>query len=75
MINPFINERGVEELPQGPRGKGLRRLRGDEDLRLRSLPGDIEPFIGASPSEFRPAGSKIKGLAQLDPTLYAKLFP
>jgi hypothetical protein len=75
MINPFINERGVEELPTGPGGKGLGRLRGDEDLRLRSLPGDVEPFISSEPGNFRFAGDKIKGLSQLDPTLFAKLFP
>lgn len=75
MINPFLEEDDFE-LPQGPRGRGLKRLRGDErDLDLRSLPGDIQPLLGASPGEFRFAGSKIKGLAQLDPTIFAKLFP
>jgi len=75
MINPFLNERGEEELPTGSRGSGLRRIRGDEDLRLPSLPGDVDPFISSEPGDFRFAGDKIKGLSQLDPTIFAKLFP
>ena len=74
MINPLTEEQDFNFSSEG-RGRGIRRLRGDEDLRLRSLPGDIEPFIGAAPGEFRFAGSKIKGLSQLDPTIFAKLFP
>lgn len=74
MINPLTEEEDLNFSSEG-RGRGIRRLPGDEDLRLRSLPGDIEPFVGAAPGEFRFAGSKIKGLSQLDPTIFAKLFP
>lgn len=75
MINPFFEETEENLTPVG-RGRGIRRLRGDErDLDLRSLPGDIQPLLGEAPGEFRFAGSKIKGLSQLDPTIFAKLFP
>lgn len=74
MIDPFFGEDDSSFSSEG-RGRGIRRLRGDEDLRLRPVPGDIEPLLGSAPGEFRFAKDKIKGLAQLDPTIFAKLFP
>lgn len=74
MINPLTEEENSNFSSEG-RGRGIRRLRGDEDLSLPSLPGDIEPLISSAPGDFRFAGSKIKGLAQLDPTIFSKLFP
>ena len=70
MINPF----GNEEFANPPRGRGLGGLKGDFKPGLRALPGDEEPRISSSPGDFRFAGDKIKGLNQLDPTIFAKLF-
>jgi len=70
MINPF----GDEEFANPPRGRGLRGLKGDFEPGLRPLPGDEEPGISSGPGDFRFAGDKIKGLNQLDPTIFAKLF-
>lgn len=70
MINPFEQE----EFANPPRGRGLRRLAGDFEPGLRELPGDREPGISRSPGDVRFAGDKIKGLNQLDPTIFAKLF-
>lgn len=70
MINPF----GDQEFVNPPRGRGLRGLKGDFEPGLAPLPGDEEPGISSGPGDFRFAGDKIKGLNQLDPTIFAKLF-
>ena len=70
MINPF----GEQEFVNPPGGRGIRRLAGDLEPGLRRLPGDDEPDIPSAPGDFRFAGDKIKGLSQLDPTIFAKLF-
>lgn len=69
MINPLENqeisplERGIAFLP-GDFVPGIRGMPGDYPVGQRPLPGD-----------YRFAGSKIKGLQQIDPTIFEKLFP
>lgn len=69
MINPL---EGQEERPI--LGKGLGYLRGDEDLAIRPMPGDFEPGLLYVPGNRRMAGQKIKGIEQIDPAIFAKLF-
>lgn len=72
MINPLANNN--VRLPS--MGRGLRYLQGDTEPGLRRLPGDGEPGVTVAPGDYRRmAGSRLKGLAQLDPTIFAKLFP
>ena len=68
MINP--DDRFLPD----PRGRGLGAMPGDFEPGLRSLPGDVEPGVRPLPGDIRFAGSRIKGLEQVDPTIYAKLF-
>ena len=56
------------------RGAGLGFLPGDESLGIPMMPGDLPPRLLYSPGSRRFAGDKIKGLEQLDPTIFAKLF-
>lgn len=72
MINPF-QEIDIELKPTG---RGIRSLPGDREPGLPDLPGDFEPGIRPAPGDYRRmAGSRLKGLSQLDPTIFAKLFP
>jgi len=69
MINPLENQ------PERPvLGKGLGYIRGDEDLTMRPLPGDFMPGLPYAPGSRRMAGQRIKGIEQVDPTIFAKLF-
>jgi hypothetical protein len=75
MLNP-IRDQNIR-----PRGRGLGRLRGDDVPGVRSMPGDAPVGSGPLPGDARPsrrrgrmAGSRIRGLAQNDPTIYARLF-
>lgn len=75
MLNP-IRDQNVR-----PRGRGLRRIRGDEQPGIRPVRGDEPVGTGPMPGDTRPsrrhgrmAGSRIRGLAQNDPTIYARLF-
>jgi hypothetical protein len=66
----------LEELRGIPRGRGLGYIPGDYEPGLRPLLGDSEPGTSLMPGNYRRmAGSKIKGLAQIDPALFAMLFP
>ena len=71
MINPLE----FADIPDVPRGRGLGYQQGDYAPAMRPLPGGLEPGTGLMPGDVRLAGSKIKGLAQYDPTIFAKLFP
>ena len=68
MLN--VDERYLPEA----RGRGLGALAGDFEPGLRPLPGDREPGIRPAPGDYRMAGSRIKGLQQIDPTIFKKLF-
>lgn len=68
MIDPL---QGREVRPQG-RGLGART--GDYEPGLRRLPGDDSPGTRPLPGDYRMAGSKIKGMQQLDPLIFKKLF-
>jgi hypothetical protein len=66
----------IEQLDQGPRGRGLGYIPGDYEPGLRPLRGDEEPGVTALPGDYRRmAGSRIKGIMQTDPALFARLFP
>jgi hypothetical protein len=65
-----IDDRYLSE----PRGRGLGALPGDFEPGLRPLLGDGEPGIRPAPGDYRMAGSRIKGLQQIDPTVFEKLF-
>lgn len=69
MINPLQQQ---QELPV--RGAGLGFLRGDENLGIPLMPGDLPPGVPYLPGSRRFAGDRIKGIEQLDPTIFAKLF-
>lgn len=69
MINPL---EGQQERPV--LGKGLGYIRGDEEVSLRPMPGDFMPGLPYTPGSSRMAGQKIKGIEQVDPTIFAKLF-
>lgn len=56
------------------RGRGLRSRSGDFEPGLRPLSGDSLPGVRPLPGDYRMAGSKIKGMQQLDPTIFDKLF-
>lgn len=68
MINPL----GEREVPV--RGRGLGAKPGDYEPGLRPLPGDGAPGTRPLPGDYRMAGSRIKGLSQLDPLIFKKLF-
>ena len=68
MINPLEGQ-NIET-----RGRGLGRVRGDDELALRPMPGDYEPGMRPLPGDYRMAGSRIKGMSQYDPMIYRKLF-
>jgi len=75
MLNP-IRDQNIR-----PRGRGLGRLRGDSVPGVRPMAGDAPVGSGPLPGDARPsgrrgrmAGSRIRGLAQNDPTIYARLF-
>ena len=55
-------------------GRGLGARRGDYEPGLRPLPGDGTPGTRALPGDYRMAGSRIKGIQQLDPLIFKKLF-
>lgn len=69
MINPLD-----EQISPEPTGRGLGALPGDEDLSLDYVRGDYDPGTPYTPGSMRMAGDKIKGLQQLDPTIFQKLF-
>lgn len=69
MINPLQGQPRPE-----PAGRGLGSLPGDEDLSMNYVPGDFAPGTPYAPGSMRMAGDKIKGLQQLDPTIFQKLF-
>jgi len=72
VINPF--ELNIATVPDEPAGRGLGALRGSSEPGLRGLPGDAPPGERPLPGSRRFAGDRIKGLGQLDPTIFAKLF-
>lgn len=68
MIDP------LEGRDVAARGRGLGALAGDFEPGLRPLPGDGVPGNRPLPGDYRMAGSKIKGMQQVDPTIFDKLF-
>lgn len=68
MIDP------LQGRDMAPRGRGLGARTGDYEPGLRPLPGDGTPGTRPLPGDYRMAGSKIKGLQQIDPLIFEKLF-
>jgi len=56
------------------RGRGLGTRTGDYEPGLRPLPGDSAPGTRPLAGDYRMAGDKIKGIKQLDPLIFKKLF-
>lgn len=72
MINPFKDPDDEDKIVTG--GRGIRRLAGDTVPGIKGAPGDSPLGEKPLPGDYRMAGSKIKGMAQYDPTIYKKLF-
>lgn len=68
MIDPLGN-RDI-----APRGRGLKAKPGDYEPGIRPLPGDGTVGTAPLPGDYRMAGSRIKGIQQLDPLIFKKLF-
>ena len=68
MINPLQGQ----DVPI--RGRGLGRHTGDYEPGLRPLSGDVPPGTRPLAGDYRMAGDKIKGIQQLDPLIFKKLF-
>ena len=68
MLVPDINN-------SKPLGRGLSSLKGDTPPPLPATLGDSDPGLPYLPGNMRMAGSKIKGIMQIDPTFIKKHFP
>jgi hypothetical protein len=68
VISPEVNQ-------SKPLGRGLSSIAGDAPPALRALRGDGDPGIPRTPGDMRMAGSKIKGIMQIDPAFIKRMFP
>jgi hypothetical protein len=58
-----------------PLGRGLSSIRGDSPLAAPGVKGDGDPGLPYTPGNQRMAGSRIKGIQQVDPTFFQTIFP